>query len=484
MSDSFKINDGKDIESHKLNDLNSVLQKLPDNTQKLIKPKDVRNAFLTVWSESAFKLTNSGSIDYIGIDSGDPMNRDRKRKILLGKRMVQNYNVMNTSLLNNNTDIFFYNTKSDNDNQDSTKISFLAGNQISLFNTAPYIESKYNGSRIEFNIINPQQSINILSKKSTVSINGIEFPKVGLTVSEGQTLIYRKGKLEWGDLDITSFNMGGNDSEFNIVGPTVSLNGYNLEFVDDRKVPNNIGGIEKGMSFSSGSYIGNTYSSNWPIVEVIRELLYPDIDPEIEFINDYIKIVDVTDNSVQTVNFDVKIITYPKIVDEENGTYSIFNDQNINVIDYNFNNVNNVGYFSGTFNFIHSGTGSYTFSAYVIDDDGKHSYSENFYEIKSVAPIFYGIDSLTTSNISLLNREIIDMDVKRMISKTYVPNNEHIIFACDSNYKLENILQNNFFDLLSQFETYTYSISNIVYDVYYSENKLTFNDGIKLTFNW
>ena len=50
-----------------------------------------------------------------------------------------------------------------------------------------------------------------------------------------------------------------------------------MEFVEDTLVPLTIGGVLQGMSFSSGSFMGQ----DWPLVEVIRLLLYPYVKPEL-----------------------------------------------------------------------------------------------------------------------------------------------------------------------------------------------------------
>ena len=98
---TYSINVGTQVESLKKQDINSVLLDLPDNTQKMISPKDVRDAFLTSWSSSAFKQTiGNAGIEYIGIDSGNPSDRDIKQKIYIGKRNYAGLDIMNNSLLN------------------------------------------------------------------------------------------------------------------------------------------------------------------------------------------------------------------------------------------------------------------------------------------------------------------------------------------------------------------------------------------------
>ena len=59
MSLTFSINVGQIVQAERKEDIFSVLQELPDNTQKLISPKDVRDAFLTSWANSTFKISIS-----------------------------------------------------------------------------------------------------------------------------------------------------------------------------------------------------------------------------------------------------------------------------------------------------------------------------------------------------------------------------------------------------------------------------------------
>lgn len=284
MSVTYSINNDSSTESTRKVDVNSVLQSLSNNTQKLIRPRDVRDAFLSTWSNSAFKLTFTKDLnsEYIGLDSGNPDNRDIKNKILIGKRNFGNIDVMNNQLLNSSTDIFFYNTKGDTQNQSSTKIGILAGTQSNI--NAPYLESFATASQFNFNIVNPSGGdLSIKSTLGNVFLNDIPFPKVNETPNNGDVLkysgIYPLGKLEWGQADIAlTSTIGTPNQETNIFGSEVNLNGYSLEFISDLLVPSTIGGIEQGSSFSSGSFQGQ----NWPLSEVMRELLYPYVSPKLE----------------------------------------------------------------------------------------------------------------------------------------------------------------------------------------------------------
>jgi hypothetical protein len=286
MSSTFSIYSGQVIESTSKVDILSALQGLPNNTQKLITPRDVRDAFLTVFSSSSFKITRTSSNqEYIGLDSSNPNDRDIKKKIFIGKRSIGSFDIMSDSILNNiDADIVFYNTKPDSSNQDSTKISILAGTNSSLYLNAPYIQSLRTGNSISFNIKNEQQdgSINILSNTGRVSINGISFPTISETqnsASNGKILKYSGtypfGQLEWGDATSTGAQIGLPGSQTNIYGSPVLLNGYSLEFIDNSLIPIKVGDFNQGFSFSAGSFNGQ----NWPLSEVVRGLLYPYIPP-------------------------------------------------------------------------------------------------------------------------------------------------------------------------------------------------------------
>jgi len=71
MPATYSINVGTQLEAYRKPDIISVLKDIPDNTHKLISPKDIRDAFLSTWANSPFKQTkNISGIEYIGVDSG------------------------------------------------------------------------------------------------------------------------------------------------------------------------------------------------------------------------------------------------------------------------------------------------------------------------------------------------------------------------------------------------------------------------------
>lgn len=285
MPATYSILPGELTESTRLTDIYSVLNDIPDNSQKLISPRDIRNAILSTWSNSSFKLTSVGTNEYIGVDSNNPEDRDIKSKILLGKRSVGTFNVMSDSLINNSdSDIFIYNTKQDTESQDITKVSFLAGTFSNLFESAPFLKSERIDDAIDFTIQNPQSSINIISNFNRVSINNISFPRIldsQLNAVDGKILkyagVYPFGKLEWSDPVIDNTQIGSSSSITNINGSDVYLNNYSLEFIEDRQVPDKIGDIQQGESFPSGSFNGQ----NWPLSEIMRRIIYPYIEPEV-----------------------------------------------------------------------------------------------------------------------------------------------------------------------------------------------------------
>lgn len=332
MPASYSINVGTLIEASRKPDIFTVLQNLPDNTQKLISPRDVRDAFLSTWANSAFKITTPGSIstEYIGLDSGNPSDRDIKQRIFLGKRSYGNLDIMNSTLLNsNNADIFLYNTKSDSVNQSSTKVSILAGTDSNMHIYAPYFESTATNSVINFNIHNPSLyggDINIASSAGRVAINGVVFPTIAETTanaSNGRILkyagTYPNGYLTWADATLTLTSIGSPTQSTNLWGDPVNVNGFPLEFSDDELVPYAVGGLTAGMSFSSGGFYNpiTATTSDWPVSEIIRRILYPYYPPKIEFSVTTIdggKYIEAGTNS--SLSFSYSITSYARNSDE------------------------------------------------------------------------------------------------------------------------------------------------------------------------
>ncbi len=343
MSLTFSINVGQIVQAERKQDIFSVLQELPDNTQKLISPKDVRDAFLTSWANSTFKITTPSitGIEYIGIDSSNPSDRDVKKKIFIGKRSFGNLDIMSDSLINSsNADIFLYNTKSDSYTQSSTKIAILAGTDSNLYTTAPYIQAIYNtaSNAIDLNLGNPSGNsvfggaINISSTTGRVALNGIVFPTITETAasaSNGKILryfgTYPYGSLKWDDTNITLASIGSPTSQTDIYGSPVNVNGYPIEFSEDNLVPYAVGGVTQGASFATGSfYNGSTYQ-DWPMVEVLREILYPYIPPTltISAINNVTGTTYAEVGTTPSVTLSASLTTYAREASEYISDYVI-----------------------------------------------------------------------------------------------------------------------------------------------------------------
>lgn len=413
MSATFSINVGTITESTRKADIFSVLNDIPDNTQKLISPRDVRDAILSTWANSPFKLTSPNSLtfsatfSYIGLDSSDPANRDIKLRILLGKRNYGNLDVLSTSLLNtSDADIFLYNTKPTE--SDTTKVAILAGTNSALYINAPYIESKVNTSNngIDLSLVNPANNgaINLKSETGRVAINGIIFPTVAesaiafATQSDslnGKILRYHGtypyGYLEWVKPDNTINIIGTPGYPTNIYGSTVSVNGYSLEFVDPNYVPKTLGGVTAGSTFATGSFTGLTQSQNWPLTEVLKKILYPYIEPVLSLsTNTLYAESSTTTSSILTWS----ISTYERIPGQ--------------FLYYNITSATVSGTFSGipgttvggTFSTATFSTVGTTMSWYLNTTTGTFSFSATA-SISFINPIFYGFGNTSSAVTSL-----------------------------------------------------------------------------------
>ena len=241
---AFTINIGSPTET-KYRGFDSILNDLYDNDVKYINPKYIRDAVLYTYEESVLKPTDvSGVIKYIGIDSEDPSNRDTKLKHFYGKRSFGGQDIMNTTLLDrsiNDTDIFFYNTKEDTDvNINSTKLSFLAGSDFSLFDKAPYIKSTILDSSATqgLDIVNKNGDINISSTSHNVNIDGVKFPLMSETPSNNDLMYWNSAndRLEFKEFtySVASISSTG---PVNLLSANSFLNGYSLEFTDTTPLP-------------------------------------------------------------------------------------------------------------------------------------------------------------------------------------------------------------------------------------------------------
>ena len=256
-----------------------LLDRLPDNLDKLINPRDLRDVMLSLWDSVVFKQTLSTTgIEYIGIDTGNPNNNDLNKKILLGKRSFsgtfsysdpQTMHVMQ-GLTSSDSDIFIYNTKGDNQQQIRTRMQIL-NNDFLNFNT--YLQSQVVTDVIEtrtFDIINNGDLK--ISTNDHVLINSITFSKssdFSSQPSDGKVLIWGGDKLELGDLTLPPIDTLGTQSEpLEIIGNPVNVNDYSIEFTDNRRSSFKTGDIDYGSSFN-----------NISLEEMLRRILYDYLPP-------------------------------------------------------------------------------------------------------------------------------------------------------------------------------------------------------------
>jgi hypothetical protein len=425
MPSTYSINVGQVTESTRKPDIFTVLGDLPNNTQKLISPRDVRDAFLTTWANSSFRITTGAtysSEEYIGIDSGNPEDRDIKQRILIGKRSFGNLDIMNSSLMNSSdADIFLYNTKGDTQSQLSTKVAILSGTDSTLHTYAPYLESVLNptADALDLNISNPSLfggDINIFSTIGRVAINGIVFPTAAETstnASNGKILryfgTYPYGSLKWDDSNVTISNIGSPGLPTNIYGSPVNLNGYSLEFVDTNAVPVPVGGITQGATFLTGSFAGQ----DWPMSEVIRQILYPYIEPvlELSIINPITGTTYAEAGTTPSLEFDWSITTYAREFNESISDFFFREDNSNTRFNYgaSFSDIPGSSTYS-TFNYVTFSTlGDLDFSLQVSTYPGVTSsgfpfgYSFSSSEtISFINPIFYDYDTTIATNDSTL----------------------------------------------------------------------------------
>ena len=210
----------KIINAYNYTQIDNILLKLPDNSNQLIKPKNVRDAVFTIWENISFKNTGSGTNSrYIGIDD------DSKLKFYFGKKQFNGVDVMNSTLLNSDSDFMFYNVKGDT--QSTTKLTLIAGTNTNLFTYSPYIQAKQVGTNSisleiysygDISIGTSSQNIKIYGASGSIGIlnavgnyGDIQIKGTGntlLNLSTGTVGTYLTvgtgGVLTWGYLSVTS----------------------------------------------------------------------------------------------------------------------------------------------------------------------------------------------------------------------------------------------------------------------------------------
>lgn len=408
--------------------IDDIMGLLSDNSQMLITPKDVRDSIFSTWENSVFKYTtNSNGTNYIGISRPEIKNI----KLLLGKKEILGSSVLSDAIINSNTDVdmFFYNLKSDSSLSQNLKIAFLAGTSQSVHLTPPYIEVlQVNGSTpsLSLNIKHDQLyggDFNLIAgNNGRISLNNLILP----SVNELTSMVSSPTTSRVGDLNIVRSSSGFIElrsggtilSELglpgvttNIYGSDVFVNGYPLDFTESLPIIEDIGGIKSGMTFS-----------NVPLVELLRQLLYPYLPP-ISSININQSVFERNHLSSTNVTY-----TYSLVRRSMDITSSSISAQGISIISVLpvGPTISSNGYLSNSYNgsytfsssqILSNNSGVFTFS--IVANDGTQSYASSSV-INFVYPYFYGfapsysnnqnnIDNYLTKLVDVFNDNIVSL---------------------------------------------------------------------------
>jgi len=459
---------GYPISADKLQDLNSVLHELPDNTNHYISPKFVRDAVYTTWENVIFKPTTipSSEVEYIGIDQ-----TSFTEKILLGRKQVSTGQyVLSDYLLNSDGDIFLYNTTTGTD----TTLVFLAGTGSNFYNGdifAPKITSKVvntisDGQYLDLNISNNTWvnyttpyggNINIGSEYGFVNINNINIP------TKIQNSVASVGNV----LSISSISSGNIYLQWSTVTGS-STGGGTAYYSNSTPVPQTIGGILAGSTFSNVS-----------VQDMLTRLLYPYIPPTLSLsLSTYFVeigaapsnlILNYTIGRNATYSLDT-LVTYGGIL----GLPSYPSLPSISYLSSvtstsSVSFPNNAGVFSGAY-------GSNTFTMSVHDTNGVYVTSST--TVNVVLPWYWGTSNIgsTTSTLStILSRtssiSYVDLLTPLLTSPAtqstkdnnkslpFTGQNKYIYFGYPSSFPyLEQILDGSGFDITGSFKTYSVSL--------------------------
>ena len=449
---SVNISSSTEATSYPLPDnLGNFLNKLIDNDSKLISPSILRDSMLSLWSSVPFKFSNN----YIAVDAFNPSDRDIKYKLLLGKRSwtpsgktySTDHDLMNDTLINNENDIYIYNTKKDNVNNNFTRMSFLAGTNPQLFNTAPYIQSNlffsYTQS-VSLDIISPiNATISINSLYGTVSLNNIVFPTISQSsgsASNLKVLKYQNGVIEWDLLSYPPTNIIGQTNSILQISGNLQVNGFSVFFSDSRKVPVQIGDIIPGSTFN-----------NYPIVETLRRMVYPYIAPNCSVL------IGPPYSSGYT---EVGTSPSPTIFWTLNKrTYNLLTTSLSNMIPGIYGPISGNGPITVT----GSSTGvvispiSATSTEFKVTVYDGTSYGSASVSLTGVYPYFWGyspLSNMTNIGLASLTKNISDKQDKT----TFISGSGNLYFIYDSNYGTLSTIYDNLGNNVTA--SFSYAISN------------------------
>ena len=429
---TFSINIGLNTETT-YRTFDSILNDLYDNTTKYIDPRFIRDAVFTTYVESIIKPTNN----YIGVDTSNPSNRDAKLKHFYGKRQLDGTDIMTSSLLSSDTDIFFFNTKSDSDiNNISTKLSFLSGPDISLYEKSPYIKSiTLSGTTSQsYDFVNLSGDININSN-TTVNISGITFSSSNIPTNNDL--------MFWDDISnsvifdelslVATSSIGSTGSPLYLESAEINLNNYSLEFTDTRPLP-------------------RTWNANLPITSInisesintmLYKMLYTYLPPlvELELISPY-------DSGYIEIGMNI-LIPIKYTVTKRTNKIVYFNLSNL-ISSSPFCPISGNGFVTqtGILNGVLTpGTTTNNFTLTVIDDYTPPSSVSDSVSLVEVYPYFHGfgssIDSFNLNSYTKIIRPKENTNINILGQGDYY-------FVYDSSYGLLNeILDGNDNDITS-----------------------------------
>jgi hypothetical protein len=463
-------------EANSFNNISDVLTVIPDNTQKLINPRDVRDAIFSNWENTVIRYTsNTSGTQYIGI-----AREDIKDKLFFGKKSLSGSNILSNTVLSAqpDVDIFFYNTKSDSATSQNLRIGFIAGSSQSLHTNVPYLEV------VQVSGGTPSLGLNLTHNQpfggdfnfeagqyGRIGLNSLVVPSVAEIASMvsspsasivGDLFVVRSssGYLEFRTGGSVTSTLGSPGSPTNIFGSVVNVNGYPLEFTDSTPTVQNFGGVPQGSTFS-----------NVPLVEMIRQLLYPYLGPQVTLtITNPIQERNHILVSPAGTNVPFDYTLTKRTADLTSTTIQIRNSAGVVLTSYSGPVLTGSGFISQSYtdSFTFSGAqisanlnGSFTFS--VSTTDGTQSVTATT-SLNFVYPYFYGFSATTSNTQNIINglTKLIDLQDDQTVS---LAGTGYLYYAYPANYlTLAKIYDGNGFLLWQSGTTstsWTYSTNTI-----------------------
>jgi hypothetical protein len=472
-----------------------LLDRLPDNLDKLINPRDLRDVMLSLQDSVIFKETSTSGMKYIGIDTGNPSDRDLKRKILLGKRSFsgtfsytdpQTIHIMD-GLTTQDSDLFIYNSKEDTQQQITTRMQLISGVNYSLNEQMPYIQSQVVSGLVEsrsLDFINRLGDIDIRSNFSNISINSITFSSASdfltqttLSGSNNKVLVWNdlNSQLEFGDLIFPATSSLGTQSEtLEIIGNPVNVNDYPLEFTDNRRSSYETGDISYGSQFTNVS-----------IQEMLRRMIYDYLPPtsSVRILAPFeLGIAEVGTFPGPVIEWTINKKTLPtlqtSLTNMIPGVYPPITNPEYETV---------VGQSNGV---VISPIGTASTSFQVIVNDGVQSFTTST-SIRGIYPYFWGfsqLSSMTTIGLQFLEKSVLPFGDKEV--QLFGSGNFYFIYS-DEYPSLDDVLDENGDSIFSDFEPV--SVSNFSsptglwsghqFKVYKIEN-ITKNTPVNWTFEY